>query len=160
MTATRGLQGFDTSATSGESPPRPVLLVTLSARIEPVAERVAIESALETRARLLIANMLWLRPLPSTLMLAPEALTLPHEEDLEEVRATAQRAAAAGVPTELLRIHSRRPLKAVVELVSERRPGLVVLGPDPKRAPRWWRALAARRIRSLDDCLVWIGSDD
>ena len=40
--------------------PRPVVLATLSVRVDPVAERVAIEAALETGARLLLANMIWL----------------------------------------------------------------------------------------------------
>ena len=136
--------------------PRPVMLVTLSVRVDPAAERVAIEAALETRARLLLANLIWLPPHPTTLILAREYATLPHEEDLEEVRATADRAAALGIPTELLRISSRRPLVTLIELVREREPGLVVLGPDPRRSPRWWRKLAARRIRARADCLVWI----
>src|ERR1700729_226240 len=124
--------------------PRPIVLATLSVRVDPEAERVAIEAALETRARLLLANLIWLPPHPTTLILAREYATLPHEEDLEEVRATAGRAAALGIPTELLRISSRRPLAALVELVCERDAGLVVLGPDPRRSPRWWRGLAGR----------------
>ena len=107
------------------------------------------------RARLLLANLIWLPPHPTTLILAREYATLPHEEDLDEVRATAGRAAALGIPTELLRISSRRPLAAFVDSLAEREPGLVVLGPDPRRSPRWWRALAARRIRARADCLVW-----
>ena len=148
---TLGREGVETALS-----PRPVMLVTLSVRVDPVAERVAIEAALETRARLLLANLIWLPPHPTTLILAREYATLPHEEDLDEVRATAGRAAALGIPTELLRISSRRPLAALIELVREREPGLVVLGPDPRRSPRWWRALAARRIRARADCLVWI----
>ena len=138
---------------------RPVLLVTLAARVDPAAERVAIDAALETRCKLLLANLIWLPPHPTTLTLAREYATLPHEEDLDAVRKTAERAAARGIPTELLRISSRRPLAALLELVSERDPGLVVLGPDPRRTPRWWRALAARRIRRRVDCLVWIAPD-
>jgi hypothetical protein len=106
-----------------------------------------------------VANMLWLPPHPTTLMLAREHATLPHEEDLDAVRGTAQRAAEAGVPTELLRISSRRPLAALIELIEERRPGLVVLGPDRRRTPRWWLWLAARRVRRHADCLVWISGD-
>jgi hypothetical protein len=75
------------------------------------------------------------------------------------VRETAARAAAAGVRTELLRISSRRPLAALIELISERRAGLVVLGPDPARTPRWWLTVAARRVRRRADCLVWIVGD-
>ncbi len=141
---------------------RPVILATLSVRVDPRAERMAIESAVESNPahpQLIVANMLWLPPHPTTLMLAREHATLPHEEDLDAVRETAARAAAAGVRTELLRISSRRPLAALIELISERRAGLVVLGPDPTRTPRWWLALAARRVRRRADCLVWIVGD-
>jgi hypothetical protein len=139
-----------------------VVLATLSVRVDPAAERMAIESALDSdpaHPRLILANMLWLPPHPTTLMLAREHATLPHEEDLDAVRETARRAAARGIETELLRISSRRPLAALIELVHERRPGLVVLGPDPRRTPRWWLRLAARRVRRQADCLVWIGPD-
>ncbi|MGH2856685.1 MAG: universal stress protein, partial [Solirubrobacteraceae bacterium] len=139
--------------------PRLVLLATLSVRIDPAAERVAIESAMETRARLVIANMLWLPAYPATLMLARQYATLPHEEDLEEVRATANRAAARGVRTELLRVSSPRPLQALIELVRERGPGLVVLGPDTRRTSRLLLWFAARRIRRERSCLVWIAPD-
>jgi len=143
----------------GSPQPGPVVLATLSVRVDRIAERVAIESALETHGRLIIANMLTLPPYPATLMLAREHATLPHEEDLEAVRETARRAAARGVPTELLRISSRRPLAALIELLEERRAGLVVLGPDPSRTPRWWLWLAARRLRRQAPCLVWIAPE-
>ena len=136
-----------------------MVLATLSVRVDPRAERVAIDSAAEAGVGLVLANMLWLPPHPTTLTLAREHATLPHEEDLEAVRETAQRAAAAGVPTELLRISSRRPLAALIELVRERRAGLVVLGPDPRRTPRWLLWVAAKRVRRQADCLVWIGHD-
>ncbi len=143
----------------GPPSPRPVVLATLSVRVDPRAEEMAIESAVETRSRLIIANMLMLPPHPTTLMLAREFATLPHEEDLEAVRATAGRAAARGVQTELLRISSRRPLVALIELIREREAGLVVLGPDPRHTPRWWLWLAARRVRRQAECLVWIAPD-
>jgi hypothetical protein len=148
-----------TPPADGAAESRPVVLATLSVRVDPEAERMAIESALQTRARLIIANMLWLPPHPTTLVLAREHATLPHEEDLEAVRETAARAAARGIPTELLRISSRRPLTALIELLQERHAGLVVLGPDRRRSPRWWRWVAARRIRRRADCLVWIAPD-
>jgi hypothetical protein len=66
----------------GEAARRPVVLATLSVRVDPAAERMAIESALDARARLIIANMLWLPPHPTTLTLAREVAVLPHEEDL------------------------------------------------------------------------------
>lgn len=135
---------------------RPVVLATLSVRVDPRAERMAIDSALEVGAPLIIANMLALPSYPTSLILAPQYVTLPHEEDLEEVRATARRAAALGIRTELLRITSRRPLTSLIELIRERRAGLVVLGPDVRRTPRLRLWAAARRVRREADCLVWI----
>ena len=49
-----------------DAAPRPIVLATLSVRVDPDAERMAIESALETGAKLIIANMLWLPPHPTT----------------------------------------------------------------------------------------------
>jgi nucleotide-binding universal stress UspA family protein len=141
------------------TPPRPVLLATLSVRIDPAAERVALDSAIETGAKLILANMLELPSYPLTVMLAREYATLPEEEDLDAVRGTADRAAALGVSTELLRISSRRPVTALIELARERRPGLVVFGPKRSAIARWRFRLAARRIRRELNCLVWIAPD-
>jgi hypothetical protein len=144
---------------SGQSRALPVLLATLSVRIDPGAERMAIESALEAGTKLIVANMLTLPPYPLTVMLAPEFATLPHEEDLDEVRATATRAAARGIPTELLRVSSRRPVSALLELVREREVGLLVFGPHLSLTPRRRFRAAARRVRERANCLVWIAGD-
>ena len=67
-----------------------------------------------------------------------EGLTLPHEEALDEVRATAARAASEGVETLLLRVGTRHPARALLEVVREQDAGLLVLAPDPAvigRAP-------------------------
>jgi nucleotide-binding universal stress UspA family protein len=138
---------------------RPVVLATLSVRVDPTAERMALESALEAGSRLILANMLLLPPYPMTLMLARECAILPHEEDLDAVRATAQRAATLGIKTELLRISSRRPLKALLELVRERDAGLLVFGPDLRRTSRLRFRVAARLVRKQAGCLVWIAPD-
>ena len=53
------------------SPARPVLLGTLSVRVDPSAERMAIDTALEAGAKLILANMLTLPPYPLTVMLSP-----------------------------------------------------------------------------------------
>ena len=149
----------DYSGFAAPGGPRPVVLATLSVRIDPNAERMAFESALDVHARLIVANMLTLPPYPLTLTLAREYATLPHEEDLEAVRATARRAAALGIDTELLRISSLRPLTALIELIRERRAGLLVLGPDVRRTSRWQLRRAARRVRRQANCLVWIAPE-
>ncbi len=137
------------------SGPRPVMLATLSVRVDASAEAMAIESALEAGVSLIVANMLILRPYPATVMLAREGVNLPREEDLDEVRATASRAAALGIRTELLRVSSLRPVRALLELATERQVGLLVFGPDQDRIPRYRFRRAARTVRKYAPCLVW-----
>jgi hypothetical protein len=118
---------------------------------------MAIDSALETGSPLIVANMLKLPPFPTTIMLlGPGAATLPHEEDLDAVRATANRAASLGVKTQLLRVSSPRPVQALIELLSEQKAGLLVFGPDPSRIGARSLRKAAKRLREKAPCLVWI----
>ena len=139
---------------------RPVVLATLSVRIDPSAEEMAVASALEAGVPLIVANMLHLPPYPATVMLVgPGGATLPHEEALDEVRATAARAAALGIRTELLRISSRHPVRALLQLVAERDAGLLVFGPATGRIRGPRLRAAARRVRRDAPCLVWIAPD-
>jgi hypothetical protein len=138
------------------SAPRPVMLATLSVRVDASAEAMAIESALEAGVTLIVANMLVLRPYPATVMLARENVNLPGEEDLDAVRATASRAVELGIRTELLRVSSVRPVRALLELAAERQVGLLVFGPDRARLPRYRFRRAARAVRRHAPCLVWI----
>jgi Universal stress protein family len=135
---------------------RPVLLATLAVRVEEIAERMAFASALDAGSRLILASMIMMPAYPLTVMLARDFATLPHEEDLEAIRATADRAAALGIATQLLRISSRRPVKALLELVRECDAGLLVFGPDRSHTPRWRFRSAARAVRRDAPCLVWI----
>jgi nucleotide-binding universal stress UspA family protein len=139
---------------------RPVVLGTLSVRVDPTAERMAIDSAIEAGVPLVIANILRLRPYPMTLVLAgPEGLNLPHEEDLEAVRATARRSADLGVKTELLRVTTPRPVAALLQIVRERNAGLLVFGPDLRLTSRIRFRVIARRLRRDAGCLIWVAPD-
>jgi nucleotide-binding universal stress UspA family protein len=139
---------------------RPVVLATLSVRVDPSAERMAIDSALEAGVPLVLVNVLRFRLYPTTLALVgPEGLNLPHEEDLEAVRATAARAAALGVKTELLRVTTRRPVQALLEIVAERDAGLLVFGPDLKLTGRIRFRMLARKLRRDAGCLIWVAPD-
>jgi nucleotide-binding universal stress UspA family protein len=151
----------DTATPPGaeKSRARPVILGTLSVRIHPAAERFALESAAEAAVPLIIANMIAMPRYPMTMILAPEYATLPHEEDLDAVRETASRAAALGIRTELLRITSLHPIRALLDLVNERDAGLLVLGPDLPRTSRLRFRIAARMVRKHAACLVWIAPD-
>ena len=164
-----------------------MVLATLSVRVDPSAERMAIDSAIEAGVPLVLVNILRFRPYPTTLALVgPEGLNLPHEEDLDAVRATAARAAELGVKTELLRVTTRRPVQALLEIVAERDAGLLVFGPDlkltgrlrfrhagPQASPRgrlpdldragrvalWVAISTARNTASPPACLVWTAAD-
>jgi nucleotide-binding universal stress UspA family protein len=139
---------------------RPVVLATLSVRVDPSAERMAIDSALEAGAPLILVNLLPLRNYPTTIaLLGAGATTLPHEEDLDAVRATAARAAELGIKTELLRITTKRPVPALLEILHERDAGLLVFGPDLRRTGRRRFRSTAKRVRAEADCLVWIAPD-
>ena len=139
---------------------RPVVLATMSVRVDPSAERMALDSSLEAGVPLVIVNLLPLRPYPTTFgLLGTEGMTLPHEEDLEAVRATAERAATLGVKTELLRVTSRRPVRALLEIVDERDAGLLVFGPNLSLTGRWRFRLTAKRVRREANCLVWVAPD-
>ena len=139
---------------------RPVILATLQVRVDPSAERMAIDSAIEAGVPLLLVNLIRLPPYATTMiLLGPEQTTLPHEEDLDAVRATAHRAAELGVKTELLRVRTTHPVKALLEVASERDAGLIVFGPHLGRVGRMRFRRAARRIRRDAGCLVWIAPD-
>jgi len=135
------------------------VLGTLSSRVEPDAERLAIESALENGVPLLVVNVMPLPACPRALALGgPRALDFPNREDYEAVRATAQRAASWGLKVEHLRVTSPRPAKALVQIANERGAGLLVFAPQRKGIFRFWRA--AREVRRNADCLIWIAGDD
>lgn len=136
---------------TGPSSRRPVVLATFAVRIEPAAEWMAIESALEAGVSLIVANLMGLQ--------CPAAMIL-LEEDLERVRQTAARAKGWGVRTELLmRMSARRPATALLRLARERDAGLVVLGPDRRRAGCRRYRRAARTVRDGLDCLLWTAAD-
>jgi hypothetical protein len=139
---------------------RPVVLGTLACRIDPAAERMALESALEAGSPLLVTNVVHLPYYPTTvILLGAGAATLPHEEDLEAVRATAERAAGLGIRTEHLRVSSRHPVKALLEVVRDQRAGLLVFGPDRSRIPARRYRRASREIRRGAGCLVWVADE-
>ena len=151
----------DRAASSAEpTRARPVVLATLAVRVHPSAERMAIDSAIEAGVPLVLVNVIPLPAYTTTMVLhGPEGTTLPHEEALDEVRETAGRAADLGVKTELLRVRTKRPVTALLEVVSERDAGLLVFGPDLDRIGRLRFARACRRVRRDASCLVWIAPD-
>jgi nucleotide-binding universal stress UspA family protein len=128
-------------------PRRPILLATLAGRVDPSAERVAIESALEANRRLLLVNAVHQAQGPAAHALGGVP---------ESVRATAQRAMSLGVQTELLRPISPRPAQTIVRLANEHQAALIVLGRPRGLLGRWRFRRVARAIHRGTTCLVWL----
>ena len=134
-----------------------MVLATLSSRVDPAAERIAIDSAVEAGVPLLVVNAIPMPPCPRALILGgPEAVSFPVEEDYEAVRGTAERASAFGIRVEHLRVMTPRPAKALVQVANERGAGLLVLGPKRGRVSHWRFRRAAREVRRNAACLVFI----
>ena len=137
-----------------------MVLATLSVRVDPSAERMAIDSALEAGVPLVPVNILRFRPFPTTLLLVgPEGMNLPHEEDLDAAtghggtrrRARREDRAAPG--------DHPPPVQALLEIVAERDAGLLVFGPDLRLTSRMRFRSLARKLRRNASCLLWIAPD-
>ncbi len=127
---------------------RPVMLVTLDVPFEAGATEIAIDTAVETGQPLLIVNA-------AEVPLGPISLAMKYEyvgtDEVEEaLRAPAALAAGLAVHVERLRLCSPRPIDALLELVAERRPGLLVVGPDRARLKRRTYAKLVKRVLAGD----------
>jgi nucleotide-binding universal stress UspA family protein len=137
------------------APGRPVMLVTLGVPFDPTAVSVAVDAAVESGQPLIVANIVELPPLAMSVHMGYDQLDGPPEL-AESLRAPAVLATSLGVTVERLRVRSPRPVAALLELVSERRPGLLVLGPDRRSLRRRVYRKAERAVREQASCLVWL----
>jgi hypothetical protein len=132
-----------------------VLLATLGVPFNPDASAFAVDAAVEAGQPLIVAVVVELPPLTMSVNLGYDQLPdLP--EDREAFRAPAALAHALGVKVERLRVRSPRPVEALLELVAERRPGVLVFGPDPTRIKGRIYRKAVKAIRERVACLVWL----
>ena len=153
LTQRRSGIGDDLSLLSASS--RPVLLATMEVPFDDDAAAFAVDAAVECGQQLIVANVVEMPLGAACVMLGYGALD-PSEEDAARLRAPAELAHSFGVEVERLRIRSPHPLDALLELVAEREPGLLVFGPDRSRLkPRIFKR-AAKKIRSRAACLVWL----
>jgi nucleotide-binding universal stress UspA family protein len=134
---------------------RPVLLATLGVPFEPEASHVAVDAAVETGQPLLVVNVVELPPLAMSVRMGYDQLP-DQPQDAEAFRAPAALAASLGVAVERIRVRSPRPTTALLEVVAERAPGLLVFGPDRTRLRRRAYARAVKAIRERASCLVWL----
>ena len=134
---------------------RPIMLATLEVPFDSEAAAFAVDSAVESGQALVVANVVEM-PLGLMCVAMGYGAVEPTEDDAARLRAPAELACSLGVHVERLRVRSPHPLDALLELVAERRPGLLVFGPDRARMkPRAYRK-AARRIADRVGCLVWL----
>jgi Universal stress protein family len=132
-----------------------VLLVTLDVPFEQQACVVALDAAVESGQPLIVANMVELPPLPLSVIMGYDQLDYTPEL-ARALREPAELAHSLGIQVERLRVKSLHPIEALVQLVGERRPGLLVFGPDRTKLSRRVYRKAARALRQRIDCLVWL----
>jgi hypothetical protein len=128
------------------------MLVTLESGFDADAERLAVSSALDGALPLRLVDLIDLSLSPFSLLAGHRSMATTDER--AAVRQTATTAAALGLEVAILNVRSRRPPKALAEIVSEERPSLVVVGPSRVRDRRRLRSVVQQAC-SLS-CLVWI----
>jgi Universal stress protein family len=136
---------------------RPVLLATLDVPFAEDATAFAVDSAVENGQPLVVVNAAEVLPAPWALL----GYGYIEREDLQaELRKPAELANSLAVKVERLRVCSPHPIDALLELVAERNPGVLVFGPERSRLkPRTYRR-AARKILERVTCLVWFAEMD
>ncbi len=145
------------SAVAAPSGARPVLLATFDVPFAPEAAELAVESAVESGQPLLVVNVAQVPILPISIAMGYEYAGTDEVE--ESLRAPAELAYSLAVQVERLRISSPHPVAALLELVVERAPGLLVLGPDTRKVQRRLYRKAAKRVLAEAPCLVWLAPD-
>ena len=136
---------------------RPVLLATLDVPFAEDAAAFAVDSAVETGQPLIVLNAAEVSPTPWTLL----GYGYIERDDLQnELRKPAELARSLAVPVERLRLCSPHPIDALLEIVAERDPGLLVFGPDRSRLKQRTYRRAAKKILAHVTCLVWFAEMD
>ena len=131
---------------------RPVLLATLDVPFAEEASIFAVDSAVESGQPLVVVNVAEVLPTRWSLV----GYGYIEKDDLQgELSKPAQLAQSLAVRVERLRVCSPHPVDALLELVAERRPGLLVFGPERARMRRRAYERAERRVRERASCLVW-----
>jgi hypothetical protein len=134
---------------------RPVMLATLDVPFDHDATVFAVDSAVELGQRLIVANFVEQAPLPLSTMLGYDDLPYPPEME-QSLLAPAKLAHSLGVEVTRLRVKSFHPIQAMLEVLREQGPGILVFGPDRRRIGRLRYRRAVRAIRSGSAALLWL----
>lgn len=131
---------------------RPVVLATLDVPFAEEAMVFAVDSAVESGQPLLVVNAAEIVPTYWGLL----GYGYIEREDLQaELRKPAELAQSLAVRVERLRVCSPHPVDALLELVAERNPGILVFGPERSSMRRRTYERATRRVCKRATCLVW-----
>ncbi len=135
-----------------DSPERPVLLATLDVPFADDAIAFAVDAAVETGRPLVIVNAAEVLLTPATLL----GYGYIEKDDLQlELGRPVELATSMAVRVERLRVCSPHPVDALLAVVAERKPAVLVFGPDRSRLRRGTYRRAARRISKRVSCLLW-----
>jgi hypothetical protein len=131
---------------------RPVVLATLDVPFSDEAIVFAVDSAVEAGQPLVVVNVAQIHPTHWSVL----GYGYIEKEDLQrELRKPAELAQTLAVHVERLRVCSPHPIDALVELVAERDPGVLVFGPDRSLLRQRTYERATRRLCARISCLVW-----
>lgn len=131
---------------------RPVLLVTLDVPYAEEAIAFAVDAAVENGQPLILVNVAEVLPTAYSLL----GYGYVEREDLQDaLRTPVELARSLGVSVERLRVCSPHPVDALLELVAERDPGVLVFGPERRHLSRRRYRKAERAVRERASCLVW-----
>lgn len=132
---------------------RPVLLATLDVPFSEEATEFAIDSAVESGKPLILVNAAEILPTHYAVL----GYGYVEKEDLQDaLRKPAELAHSLAVRVERLRVCSPHPVDALLEIVAERNPALLVFGPDRRHLSRRRYRKAERAVRERVSCLVWL----
>ena len=132
---------------------RPVLLATLDVPFSEEATAFALDAAVENGQPLVLVNAAEVLPTPYTFL----GYGYIERDDLQEaLRKPAELAQSLAVPVERLRVCSPHPVDALLEIVAERSPAVLVFGPDRAHLSSRRYRRAERAVCRRAPCLVWV----
>ena len=113
----------------------------------------AVDSAVESGQPLLVVNAAEVLPTLYSFL----GYGYVERDDLQNaLRRPAELAHSLAVRVERLRVCSPHPVDALLEVVAERDPAVLVFGPDPKHLSGRRYRKAERAVRERTSCLVWV----
>ena len=113
----------------------------------------AVDSAVESGQPLLLVNAAEVLPTVYSLL----GYGYVEREALQDaLRAPAELAHSLAVRVERLRVCSPHPVDALIEVVAERDPAVLVFGPDRSQISSRRYRKAERAVRERTSCLVWV----